>query len=312
MYKLKIGIIGAGNIAEEHLKVLKNINDFSVFGIVSRTQKKAKKLSKKFGIKKVFNSIDQMMKSGHLDGVLILVSANSSFKVAKKVIPYQVPFFLEKPPGLSFYETKKLYNLTKKYITKNMIGLNRRFYSVFDQGMKIIRKHGKLLGVLIEGHERFWKIRVKNRKIFKRWIYANNIHVLDLFRLFAGNTKKIYSIKNTLPNNNNQYSSTIKFKNGVVGTYLSHWFSPDGWSVTLYGNKVTVRFKPLEEGYWTDSKFIKHKLNLSQKDKFFKPGFYKQMICFKNLIRKGKLEWPGQSLKDMIQTMKLIKQINKE
>ncbi len=48
MYKLKIGIIGAGNIAEEHLKVLKSIDDFSIFGIVSRTQKKAKKLGKKF------------------------------------------------------------------------------------------------------------------------------------------------------------------------------------------------------------------------------------------------------------------------
>ena len=49
MYKLRIGIIGAGRIAEQHLKVLKNINDFSVFGIVSRTQKKAEKLGKKFG-----------------------------------------------------------------------------------------------------------------------------------------------------------------------------------------------------------------------------------------------------------------------
>ena len=44
-------------------------------------------------------------------------------------------------------------------IVKNMIGLNRRFYSVFDQGMKIIRKHGKLLGILIEGHERFWLLK---------------------------------------------------------------------------------------------------------------------------------------------------------
>ena len=79
MSKIRIGIIGAGNIAEEHLKVLKNIKDFSVFGIVSRTQKKAKRLGKKFGIKKIFNSIDQMMKSNQLDGVLILVSANNSF-----------------------------------------------------------------------------------------------------------------------------------------------------------------------------------------------------------------------------------------
>ena len=101
MSKIKIGIIGAGNIAEEHLKVLKSINDFSVCGIVSRTQKKAKKLGKKFGINFFFNNIDQMMKSSQLDGVLILVSANNSFKISKKVIPYQVPFFLEKPPGLN-------------------------------------------------------------------------------------------------------------------------------------------------------------------------------------------------------------------
>ena len=59
MPKIKIGIIGAGNIAVEHLKVLKNIKDFSVLGIVSRTQKKAKKLGKKFGIKKIFSSIDE-------------------------------------------------------------------------------------------------------------------------------------------------------------------------------------------------------------------------------------------------------------
>ena len=52
MYKLKIGIIGAGRIAEQHLKVLKNINDFSVFGIVSRTQKRLKNLVRNLVLKK--------------------------------------------------------------------------------------------------------------------------------------------------------------------------------------------------------------------------------------------------------------------
>ena len=196
MSKIRIGIIGAGNIAEEHLKVLKNIKDFSLFGIVSRTQKKAKRLGKKFGIKKIFNSIDQMMKSNQLDGVLILVSANNSFKVTKKVIPYQVPFFLEKPPGLSSLETKKLYNLTRKHITKNMIGLNRRFYSVFHQGMKIIKKHGKLLGILIEGHERFWLLKKKVKSlILKKWIFANSLHTIDLLLFFGGKVKSISKFK---------------------------------------------------------------------------------------------------------------------
>ena len=312
MSKLRIGIIGAGKIAQKHLQVIKYIRDFTMVGITSRTLRKANSLAKEFKIKKVYSDVDELMRFANLDGVLVLVNVDSIFKITKKVIPYKKPIFLEKPPGMGLSETMILYRLSKKYRTKNMVGLNRRFYSLFHTGIDIIKKHGKLLGILIEGHERFWKIRVKNRKLFKRWIYVNNIHVLDLFRLFAGDIKKVYSIKNTLPNNNNQYSSTIKFKNGVVGTYVSHWFSPDGWSVTLYGNKVTVRFKPLEEGYWIDSKFIKHKLNLSKEDKFFKPGFYNQMICFKNLIKKKKLKWPGQSLKNTIRTMKLIKQINKK
>ena len=312
MYKLRIGIIGAGNIAVEHLKVLKNINDFSILGIVSRTQKKAKKLGKRFGIKKIFNSIDQMMKSNQLDGVLILVSANNSFKVAKKVIPYQVPFFLEKPPGLSSHETKILYNLTRKYFTKNMIGLNRRFYSVFHQGMQIIKKHGKLLGILIEGHERFWllKKKVKNL-ILKKWIFANSLHTIDLLPFFGGKVKSISKFKKSYKEKGgDQFCSIIEFKSGTVGTYISNWYSPGGWSAKLFGEKVTVEFKPLEVASWIDSKFKRKKINPNKYDQKYKPGFYKQMLAFKKLIRNGQLEWPAQSLKEVIDSTELVKKIS--
>ena len=312
MSKIKIGIIGAGNIAEEHLKVLKSINDFSVFGIVSRTQKKAKKLGKKFGINFFFNNIDQMMKSSQLDGVLILVSANNLFKVAKKVIPYQVPFFLEKPPGLSSSETKILYNLTRKHITKNMIGLNRRFYSVFHQGIKIIKKHGKLLGILIEGHERFWLVKQRAKKfLLKKWIFANSIHTIDLLPFFGGKVKSISRFKKSYKEKKgDQFCSIIEFKSGTLGTYISNWYSPEGWSVKLFGEKVIVEFKPLEVASWIDSKFKRRKITPSKYDQKFKPGFYGQMLAFRKLIRNGQLEWPAQSLKEVIGTTELIKKIS--
>ena len=311
MPKIKIGIIGAGNIAVEHLKVLKNFKDFSVLGIVSRTQKKAKKLGKKFGIKKIFSSIDEMMTSDQLDGVLILVSANNSFKIAKRIIPYQVPFFLEKPPGLNHRETKILYNLTRKHITKNMIGLNRRFYSVFHQGIKIIKKHGKLLAVLIEGHERFWKIAKKlNNKIRNSWIYANSTHTVDLLRFFAGNAKLIKTIKSTyLEKKGDQFSAIIKFKNGIIGNYFSHWYSPGGWSVKLYGEGVTVQFKPLEVGIWIDKNLKKHKILPHDQDLKYKAGFFQQMLAFKTFLQEKKHQWPAQDLKESYETMKLAKKI---
>ena len=47
----KVGIIGAGNIALEHLKVINKISGLKLYSIYSRTYSKAKKLSIKYKIK---------------------------------------------------------------------------------------------------------------------------------------------------------------------------------------------------------------------------------------------------------------------
>ena len=67
-----------------------------------------------------------------------------------------------------------------------MVGLNRRFYSVFHKGIKKINEKGKLLGLHIEGHERFWKINnILSSKIRNNWIYVNSIHTIDLLNFFG-------------------------------------------------------------------------------------------------------------------------------
>ena len=48
MYKLKIAIVGAGNIAFKHLEVLEKTRNVSLVGITSRTRKKALYLARKF------------------------------------------------------------------------------------------------------------------------------------------------------------------------------------------------------------------------------------------------------------------------
>ena len=123
MSKLRIGIIGAGKITQKHLQVIKYIRDFTMVGITSRTLRKANSLAKEFKIQKVYSDVDELMRFANLDGVLVLVNVDSIFKVTKKVIPYKKPIFLEKPPGISLSETMILYRLSKKYRTKNMVGL---------------------------------------------------------------------------------------------------------------------------------------------------------------------------------------------
>ena len=105
------------------------------------------------------------------------------------------------------------------------------------------------------------------------------------------------------------FSISSKFKNNIIGTYISNWDSPGGWSVTLFGKRYTINYKPLETGIITNQKFKSKKITPDKFDKRFKPGFYRQMLCFKNLILKGTLEKPGQSLNDLVKTTLLIKNI---
>ena len=52
------------------------------------------------------------------------------------------------------------------------------------------------------------------------------------------------------------------------------------------------------------------KINPNKYDQKYKPGFYKQMLAFKKLIRNGQLEWPAQSLKEVIDSTELVKKIS--
>ena len=63
---------------------------------------------------------------------------------------------------------------------------------------EILAKKGKIFGILIEGHEKFWKIKkIINQKLIDKWIYANSSHTIDLLRFFGGEFQKVHTLKNS-------------------------------------------------------------------------------------------------------------------
>ena len=190
-----------------------------------------------------------------------------------------------------------------------MVGFNRRYYSIFHKGLEIINQNGGLLGLAVEGHERFWKNTVRNfpDEIRENWIYANSTHTIDLLRFFGGEIRNIETFTTKLKEKNgDQYVAAMDFASGAIGTYTSHWFSPGGWTATLYGDGITVVFNPLEKGVWIDSDFRKYEIHPDEVDIEFKPGFYRQMESFVNMIRTGTLEAPAMNLAKALKTMELV------
>ena len=219
--ELRIGVVGAGHIASEHLKVLKAQNDVKLSGIFSRTRARAEELACNFDHLIVYDTLEKLVHDGRVDALLVLVSADQIYSVVKDLCRFGIPLFIEKPPGLSTKETKELADLAEGHGVANMVGFNRRYYSVFHKGLEIIKDHGALLGVTIEGHERFWKIADQVSPLLRgHWIYANSTHTIDLLRFFGGEPSEMHSLVSShIETGGDQFSATMRFDSGALGNY---------------------------------------------------------------------------------------------
>ncbi|MFA7677420.1 MAG: Gfo/Idh/MocA family oxidoreductase [Candidatus Omnitrophota bacterium] len=313
MKKVKLGIVGAGNIARQHLEVINDIDFMQVEAVASRTRAKAEQLAADYKIKNCFDTLEEMLKAGSLDGLMILVSPEEMFSVVSRAITYGLPLFIEKPPALSLKKVAELVGLADRYLSKTMVGFNRRFYSVFHKGLEAIKAQGPLLAVSVTGHERMWRIRSGKKhseQTMSNWIIANSTHTIDLLRFFGGDVSNLSSINHSYrEKNGDQFSAIMELSCGAIGQYNSFWYSPGGWGATLYGDGLTVEFQPLEKGKITDKDFKVTEINPDEEDLKHKPGFYKQMKAFGELVVSGKSQWPAVNLKEAYQTVALAEKI---
>lgn len=311
MKKIKLVIIGAGNIAKSHADVIKKFRDCEISSVFNRTSSKSLNFAKKYKIRNVHYSIDEMIKDIKPDGILILVSFTEIYEITKKIIKYKIPFFVEKPPGINLKQYNNLNILCQKYNTINMVGFNRRYYSIFLKGLKLLSKHGKILSFSIYGMERAWVYK-KNKSILENLIIANSIHTIDLLNYFGGYQKKI-NIFNNFIKNKKFISSVIniKFKNDIIGTYNINTESPFFWSVKIFAENASLIYNNLDEGYILDKKFKIKKILPDEKDNLYKPGFYYQFKAFKKTIVTKKLVWPSVNIKQSYQSMKIADKLQK-
>jgi len=314
MKKIKLGLIGAGWVANKHLEVIKDIDWMEAVGITSRTKAKAQKLANDYNIPFCTDDLGSLVKEAKPDALMVLVSEDQIYKVTADIFTYKLPLFIEKPSGLTPQENLELINLSKKYSVVNMVGYNRRFYSIFHKGIEIIRNSGKLFAVAVEGHERMWRVRESGgvpKEILDNWIFASSTHTTDLLRFFGGEANDIKSISRNYSKeaHGDQFTAIMNLSSGAIGQYNAFWYSPGGWTVKLFGEGVTVEFKPLEAGRWIDKKFQVHEIEPDKIDTKYKVGFFKQMEAFGELVRSNEFKWPMLDLEGAYKTMLLTEQM---
>src|SRR6266545_7058866 len=122
MSRLRVAVIGAGNIAQQHLPVLTNHPECEVALLCDLNPAIRAQTAERFKIGEQAETVEQALGRDDVDAVFVLVSVLHVAKVAGTCIAAGMPTFLEKPPGIYSSDTADLAELQHRHGTLAMVG----------------------------------------------------------------------------------------------------------------------------------------------------------------------------------------------
>lgn len=316
---IRIAFVGCGAIAPEYLKAVRygsaeGLFKASVISVANRTVA-GNERGAQLGIPSTYLDIDTMIQAEKPDAIFCMVGAPQIYSVALQLIPYGIPILLEKPPGLTAAQTRELSALSIRYRTNVMVALNRRFYSIVEQAGEIIKQAGGLLGMRMDGFERYrqYKELGFNNEKLESLLYTNTIHCIDLIRHYAGQIQSVQSFVNDKQESDfkHRYAAMMTSSRNVPITFQSYWNSYGNWRYELYIPDGKICFTNLETAIWERYGLEPVELVPAQEDQQAKPGFVRQIAYFINHLVNDTNYYEGTlSLEDAIGTMELIEKID--
>jgi len=311
--KIRVGVIGTGNIAEKHLEVVKSFDDVEIAALCNSGHPRIHDCADRFGVGPRFTEYRKFLDEADIDAVFVLVSVLRIVEVTRECLSRGIPTLVEKPPGLSVGDAEALATAASANNCLNMVALNRRFYSVMQRAREEILAVGPLVSMTVEAPERIADYQAVGHppEVIQNILFANGIHCIDLFRYFGGEVAAVESsARQWFADQNDSFNALLRFENGATGHYLSNWTSPARWSVTLYGRDRRIALCPLEHATVFESDGRQFDLPVDEVDRIYKPGIYAQARYFIDCVKEGrKPTYPAADLVDAVKTMRLIELI---
>ena len=187
--QINISLIGAGNMAEEHIKAIKKFKRLRITGIMCKNHINSRKLAKKYNIKNVCKTIKKLHDKTFSKALIVAVPVTETKKIIINSLRYSWKILSEKPLGLNFNESSYILKKSKK-LKRNkdiVVGFNRRNYSTTKYILSNIKNNKQKRLVQIIDQQNLFDRKVKKfqNKIKQNWMYANSTHLIDYANVFC-------------------------------------------------------------------------------------------------------------------------------
>lgn len=288
--KLKIGLIGFGNMGKAHLFSVDSLPHFyedaelsaSVCGICTAHFQKAQAIAEKYGIAVAYQNEDALIESDDIDIIDICTPNIYHFETVRKALAAGKHILCEKPLCVTVEEAIELCELGKSAAKNGQICgvvFNNRFLSPIIKAKELIDcgRLGRILSFRAEylhnsclevSKSAGWK---QTKEFGGGVLYDLGSHVVDLIYYLCGEfysvigTKQIAFPERTgidgkswKTDADEAFYLTSTLKNGATGTVTASKLiagSNDDLTVEIFGTEGALRFSLMEPNwlYFYDS-----------------------------------------------------------
>ena len=118
---MKVGIIGAGNIARSLAKTMQQMEEVEVYAIASRSPERAEKFKNEFSLTKAYGSYEELVNDDEVELVYIATPHSHHYEHMKLCIEHKKAVLCEKAftfTGEEAREIAKIARENKVYVQK--------------------------------------------------------------------------------------------------------------------------------------------------------------------------------------------------
>lgn len=231
---INAGVIGMGKMGILHTGILNSLDGVNVKGVAEKQDLILKPIRQLLPSISTYNDYLDMIKKENLDLIYITTPTSFHTNIALDCLDHGIPFFVEKPLGISVDDCKSLIEAVRKKPVINMIGYSKRFVDTFKKAKEIIDSGA--LGDLIYFNSSMYVSQLFSKG--KGWRYKKEAsgggvlstlaaHLVDLLVWFFGDVSLVEGhIKSYYSKDVEDFVHAYLLFEGGLGGYMD-----TSWSV---------------------------------------------------------------------------------
>ncbi|MCP2027347.1 putative dehydrogenase [Flavobacterium sp. HSC-32F16] len=313
--KIKWGIIGLGNIANQFATDLLLVEDAVLTAAASRDIAKAEEFAQQYNAAKAYNSYESLFADAEVDIVYIATPHDSHAELSIKALENGKHVLCEKPIALSHKDAERMFEASRKHNTFFMEAFWTRFIpSVQDVLEKI---NNGIIGNVnyIKADFAFHGSETENKRLFDKELGGGALFDIGVYPLFLsyvllGNPKEIIAKAIKHKNDIDLQTSMILQYESAQSVLHASIVSESDMKAVIGGTKGRIELNApwfVADGY---SLFINEEKEAVISLPTLGKGYSHEIIECQNCIRNNQIEsklWSHQNSLDLSKIVEEIK-----